>query len=437
MGNHFYGPHHWEFTPVEAGIFYSTLSKCFATDRLIDRCGKLLMKNAACRCHLLVLLGIAGVMLLGTLLQAKGADVPASRLLRVGSAQTYHTPSAAAAAAQDGDRIEIDAGEYAGDVAVWSANHLKISGVKGMAHLAAGGKSAQQKGIWVIRGNDTTVERIEFSGCRVPDHNGAGIRQEGSGLVVRHCSFHDNENGILTGASPDSDVLVEYTEFHHNGSGDGYSHNLYIGQVRRFTLQFCSSHHVKTGHLVKSRAQTNFILYNRLLDEQDGSSSYVIDLPNGGRSFVIGNVIQHGPQAENGVAVSYAEEGAKNTVQELFVVNNTYVNERQASGSFLKVAGNLAAVRVVNNLIVGSKTVLAGKGDVTNNLVTDQPGFVNAAHFDYRLTSQSPALHAGVDPGTAGDFKLMPTFYPLPPLGGEPHPMGEKPNLGACPGSGK
>ena len=180
------------------------------------------------------------------------------------------------------------AGTYPGDIAVWSADGL------------------------VIRGADTTVEHVEFSGGRVPDKNGAGIRHEGRGLVVRHCLFHDNENGILTGADPQSDVLVEHSEFHHNGAGDGYSHNLYIGQVRSFTLRFCSSHHERTGHLVKSRAQASSILYNRLMDEADGTSSYVIDLPNGGRSVVIGNIIHHGPRAENGLAVSYGAEGAKN-----------------------------------------------------------------------------------------------------------------------------
>jgi hypothetical protein len=40
------------------------------------------------------------------------------------------------------------------------------------------------------------------------------------------------------------------------------------------------------------------------MDEGDGTSSYVIDLPHGGRRFIVGNIIQHGPRAENGLAVS-------------------------------------------------------------------------------------------------------------------------------------
>ena len=168
------------------------------------------------------------------------------------------------------------------------------------------------------------------------------------------------------------------------------------------------------------------------MDEQDGSSSYVIDLPNGGQSFIIGNIIQHGIHAENGVAISYAAEGAKNTLQELYVVNNTYINERRPAGSFLRVAGHPSAVRVINNLIVGSQTILTGPGEPLNNLATDTPGFINAAHYDYRLTPLSPAIRNGVDPGNVGDFSLTLGFYYRHPLGAEPRPKGAL-NIGACP----
>ena len=55
----------------------------------------------------------------------------------------------------------------------------------------------------MIAGDRTTVDRIEFSGATVPDQNGAGIRQEGTDLTVTRSWFHDNQNGILTGADPD------------------------------------------------------------------------------------------------------------------------------------------------------------------------------------------------------------------------------------------
>jgi hypothetical protein len=228
---------------------------------------------------------------------------------QVGPGKPYAKPSQAAAVAQDGDLIEIDAGLYAGDVAVWYASHLTIRGVgDGRAHLRADGANAQGKGIWVIVGADTTVQNIEFCGATVFDQNGAGFRQEGRGLIVSNCYFHDNEDGILTGADPQSEILIEYSEFAHNGYGDGYSHNMYIGNIGKFTLRYCTTHHAKNGHTVKSRANENHILYNRIMDEDDGTTSYELNLPNGGLSYVVGNLIQQGPQTANSTIVSYAEE---------------------------------------------------------------------------------------------------------------------------------
>ena len=137
--------------------------------------------------------------------------IPSSRTLRVGPDKQYTKPSKAAAVARDGDIIELDPVVYARDAAIWQAHNLTIRGVGGRAHLKANGANAQGKGIWVIKGNNTTIENIEFSGAEVPDTNGAGIRQEGTGLTVRHCYFHHNQMGILTGVNLKSDILVEHS----------------------------------------------------------------------------------------------------------------------------------------------------------------------------------------------------------------------------------
>jgi hypothetical protein len=368
-----------------------------------------------------------------SLLLAASTLFPPSRAatIKVGPAQTLQTPGAAAAIARDGDTVEIEAGDYTGDVAVWRAHRLTLRGVNGSARLNAAGKSAEQKAIWVIKGDDTTVEHIEFSGCRVPDRNGAGIRQEGANLTVRHCRFHNNENGILTSAHRSSDILVEYSEFGGNGFGDGYSHNLYIGNVRRFTLRHCWSHGSRTGHLVKSRASENLILCNRLDDGPEGGSSYVVDLPDGGRSFILGNLLRHGPRAANGTGVSYAAESTKNELPRLFVAHNTFISERPAGGRFVRVGGREAKAVVVNNLVVGTKVVLDGAGDARDNIVTDAPGFFDAAGGDFRLKPGSPALEACPDPGKVGDTPLLPDLMYLHPLGRQPRPAAARPNAGA------
>lgn len=313
----------------------------------------------------------------------------------VGAARTYTLPSQVAALVRDGDTVDIDVGSYV-DCATWTRNNLLLRGVGGYAHLhdkACGGKA-----IWIIQGNNTTVEQIEFSGATVVDNNGAGIRQEGANLTVRRCYFHDNENGILTGANPNSDVLIEHSEFASNGYGDGYSHNLYIGHVGSFTVQFCYIHHAKVGHNVKSRADRSFILYNRISDEATGTASRDIDLPNGGFAVVLGNVIHHGLNTQNSNTCGYGLEGLSNPVRNLYVVNNTLVNEG-SSGSFVQIpASGTDTVKIVNNIFTGAGNTLAGAAstlDSISNLRFSNPlqaGFRDPASYDYRLTSVSRAI---------------------------------------------
>ena len=173
--------------------------------------------------------------------------------------------------------------------------------------------------------------------ARVPDRNGAGIRQEGADLIIRRCRFHDNEDGVLLGGGPDSETVIEDSEFSANGNGDGRSHNIYIGAVRRFVLVGSSVHHARIGHNVKSRARESVIAYNRIVDEADGTSSYAIDLPNGGLAYVIGNVMQKGPRADHRRMVAYGAEGIRHPVNALYMVNNTLANDYGSFGVFVAV----------------------------------------------------------------------------------------------------
>lgn len=318
----------------------------------------------------------------------------APRTWRVGPDRALATPSAAAAVARDGDTVLIDAGTYAGDVATWTQDDLTLRGVGGRAHLRADGASAQGKAIWVVAGDRTTVDRIEFSGATVPDRNGAGIRQEGAGLTVSRSWFHDNQNGILTGANPTSDIVIRRSRFFRSGAGDGYTHNLYVGAVRSLTVTGSYLWGADTGHELKSRAARNTIVGNRITDG-DATASYSIDLPNGGRSLVAGNVVVQGPASENPALVSYGAEGFAHPSRTLWVVNNTFVN-RRASGTFVALAEGSDAT-LVNNLLLGpgDLTNLAGTGARGNRRVAES-AFVDPARDDFRLAADSPAVDRGV-----------------------------------------
>jgi Right handed beta helix region len=340
----------------------------------------------------------------------------AARVISVGPQRPLVAPSAAAAVARDGDVVEIDAGTYSGDVATWRANRLVIRGVGGPVVLDAAGQSAEGKAIWVIAGNRTTIEGVTFTNARVPDANGAGIRQEGSGLTLRGCVFRANQMGILAGDNPTSDILIERSEFDRNGEGDGQSHNIYVNHVRSFTLRFSWSHDARVGHQVKSRALRTNILYNRI-DDGAGDGSYSIDLSNGGDARIVGNLIQQGPNSPNTGIVSYAAEGATNPVHRLRVASNTVVNALAPRGTFVVNADPATRALVVNNLLTGG-TLLIGPGRLPRNLI--------AAGGD-SLAPGSPAINRGVATVPA----LRPRLEYVHPANATPRPRVGRLDIGA------
>jgi hypothetical protein len=370
-------------------------------------------------------------------------------VLRVGPTRDIRLPSQAAKRVKDGDVVEIDAGNYLGDVAVWSVNDLTLRGVGGRAHLEADGEAAQGKAIWVITGNKVRVENIEFSGAKVRDGNGNGVRAEGRGLTIVNCFFHDNEEAILS-ADGDGDIVIDNSEFARNGTPSGRTHALYIGNIRALTVRGSYFHHTVIGHHIKSRAKLNNILYNRIMDYADGDASYEIDLSNGGRSYVIGNLLQKGPHADNATIIAYGAEGATLPWQELYVVANTLVMDRQ-TGTFVHTRSPVAA-QIADNIFAGPGTVLRGNGVLINNLLAQTGGqappaftaagsrgnrvaadarFANARGFDYRPAAGSPAIAAGADPGTGSGIRLAPEFQPAIPLGVETRERGAALDIGA------
>ncbi len=356
------------------------------------------------------------VKIAGSVLLIFAGLLPA-RTLEVGPGKALTKPSQAAAMVQDGDTVSIAAGVYSGDACTWTASNLTLRAATPYAHLQADGAASQGKAIWVVQGKNTTIENIEFSGATVPDQNGAGIRQEGANLTVHHCYFHDNEDGILTGAGT-SVILIEHSEFADNGFGDGYSHNMYIGNVTSFTLRYCYTHHAKVGHNIKSRAARNVIVCNRSFDGTDGTASYELDLPDGGSALIAGNVFQQGPATENPAILTFGEESVKNPAGPVQIINNTFVNDRPSGGTFINVPGSLAAgasVTVANNLFVGAGNWVNGKADTLGNVATLAPGFLDKAGFDYRLTAASPAVDKGKDPGQQDGVSLLPTQEFRPP----------------------
>jgi hypothetical protein len=362
----------------------------------------------------------------------------ASAQLRVGPGEAYATIGAAAAAATDGATIEIQAGTYHEEV-VWPQSGLTIRGIGGRPVVDMTGLPLTRqggKGIFIVDGANVTLENLEFVGAAVPDGNGAGIRWQGGGqLTVRSCVFRDNENGILGGNHADNVALIELNEFVGNGRGDfGYTHNLYINEIDTLTFRGNWSHALvagspDSGHLFKSRARRNFVLYNRLTAE-GSPSSYELQLPEGGEAVVLGNVIEQGAMGPNRTVVSIGGDGMQWASPHVVFVHNTVVNH-DTRGTFLSATAPIV-LDVVNNLFVGPGELLTGGtlGRMDHNVRADGSVFVDAARFDYHLVAGSAPVDAGVDPGTDGAWPV-PAFEYAHPAGVVARRVDGAPDVGA------
>ena len=209
----------------------------------------------------------------------------------------------------------------------------------------------------VVRG-DVVIENLEFRGARVPAGNGAGIRFESGRLVLRRCRFFDNEMGILTANQADMELHVIGCEFGAAPRHEGLLHHLlYVGAIG--TLRVAGSRFSQgwRGHLLKSRARHNHVLYNQLDDRPGGEASYELEFPNGGHNVVVGNLIAQSAHTQNAELLSMGAEARDGMAGSLILERNTLVNEAGPEARFVHVwAERLAGatpVTMAHNLFVG------------------------------------------------------------------------------------
>jgi hypothetical protein len=145
-------------------------------------------------------------------------------VLVVGTQPGDLTFAQAAAAAQSGDTVQVQAGTYTNFDVKWHADNLTIRAVGGPVILNDNGYAiSNQKGIFDIIGNNAVVQGITFENAHDfgdNGHNYAGIRDEGSGLTLDACTFLHNDDGLLDTPlnSGVGNVLVEYSVFSNNVS---------------------------------------------------------------------------------------------------------------------------------------------------------------------------------------------------------------------------
>jgi hypothetical protein len=319
-----------------------------------------------------------------------GADV-----LLVGPRRALQAPSAAAQVANDGDVVRIDPGDYV-DCAVWRASNLVLEAPDGAAHLRD--RTCEGKAIWVIAGASVTVDNITFSGARVPDQNGAGIRAEGRNLTVRNARFYDNENGILAGAVAGSTILIERSTFERNGKcAADCAHGVYVGGIDRLKIVDSTFRAQRVGHHIKSGARALEVIGSTIEDGPEGTASYLIDVASGGAVVIADNVMEKGPKAENwGTAIHIAGDAASPDAPPYRISGNRFRSDNPHEVAFVRNRTVVPAV-LEGNRLEGAVAALVGPGSVD---AVPTPGAAAAAAGP----NAEPGAAADVEPAAGAVF---------------------------------
>lgn len=298
--------------------------------------------------------------------------------LTVGPGKQYATLSAAVAASHNGDVIQVQAGTYTNDFSTINTK-ITIEGVGGMVNLVATEPPPNGKAI-LVTNTDVTIDNVAFSGAKVADGNGAGIRYQAGNLILNDCYFHDNQDGLLAADNPSGSITINNSEFAHNGAGDGTTHNLYVGEVGTLTINDSYFHDAVVGHEIKSRALNTIIENSRIMDGPTGTASYSIDLPLGGNVTISNNTIEQGPDSQNPAIIHVG--GGPGTIyagSHVQISNNIILNDLKSSSARAVLNQSAVPVSFTGNDVFG----------LSNNQIATGP--VNASGTTFLTTE--PTLY--------------------------------------------
>ncbi|MFM5925218.1 MAG: right-handed parallel beta-helix repeat-containing protein [Novosphingobium sp.] len=220
--------------------------------------------------------------------------------------------------------IRVASGRH-GDCAVQSSGTVAyVAAEPGQAVFE--GVACEGKAALVLRGNAARVEGLVFTGMRVPDWNGAGIRLEHGNLAVSQSWFRDSQQGILTANDPDGTLTIDKSTFTRLGTCEGpggCAHSVYTGEYGHVEVTRSRFEAGRGGHYLKSRAEHIAVLDCSFDDTAGRETNYMIDLPNGAAGRIAGNWFVQGQSKENYSAfITVAPEGRQHSSAGLVIEGN-------------------------------------------------------------------------------------------------------------------
>lgn len=234
-------------------------------------------------------------------------------ILRAGSGEKYAKPSAAIAAAHDGDTVLIDPGTYY-DCAIVRGNDLTIAGAAPgvvLTDLTCAGKA-----LLVIDGHNVTIRNLALARARVPDGNGAGIRAEGHNLTVEDVQFINDEDGILAAPDPGGTIDVSNSLFERDGICDtrcGYG--IEVGTLRLLQVVHTRFEAAGGGSHILSAARTTDLVGNMMTDAGVRAPAPLVFISGGGLGLLNNTFTLRAPRQSRPGAVLIMGDSAQIAVR--------------------------------------------------------------------------------------------------------------------------
>jgi hypothetical protein len=232
-----------------------------------------------------------------------------------------------------------------------------------------------QKGI-ILSVASLTINGLTLTGAQIANSlggNGAGIRDQNTGpgatLMVLNSTFIGNQEGILTGNDASETITVMNSKFINNGNPNPsyFQHALYVNHAGALTVSnslFCGQ---LIGHDVKSRAQATNVTRNQIYDGapnatfgcNPGSSSFAIDMPNGGAATISGNQLVQGAASLNYKIVAYGEEGLAYGGNSLVASGNSFTSSGTPGPATAIADPPCVNAQLSNNTFNGVATIVS------------------------------------------------------------------------------
>lgn len=247
--------------------------------------------------------------------------------------------------------------------------------------------------------------KLEFgkanSGIQVKDRLGGAICATINKLKISHCLFRNNmsyhpnidQSGggaiFLSGS-----LVIDYSEFCYNESTFGSALLIFNSNISPLISN--NYFHNNDGHGTINIGswggnKTSAVFINNIIANNHSNGHGVIHFSNGGGEtvFINNTVVNNTCDGEGGVIFTKHEKAVP------LLINNI-INGNKPAQVWLEIDSEL---HFFNCLIEGGKDKFSGQSftGTYQNIIEDDPWFVNEANFDFHLNEDSPCINKGVD----------------------------------------